>query len=103
MWRIFRRAFTLLVAAALAFLLIIGVIAWFVHRGDAPSIADAPWAIKTNTRIYYASELSMLPDGNPQIRGYWEEDNGGYHYVDGVLPFPKVVFGKVDIVRRPRQ
>ena len=103
MRRILRRSLTLVVAAAIGILLITGVAAWFAHRGDPPNIADAPWAIKTNSRIYYASELSILPDGNPQIRGYWEQDNGGYQYSDGVLPFPKAVFGKVDIIRRPNK
>ena len=103
MRRTLRRVITFIVAAAIVFLLIIGIIAFFVHRGSAPSVADAPWAIKTNTRIYYAAELSILPDGNPEIRGYWELDNGVYHYSDGMLPFPKASFGKVDVIRRPRQ
>ncbi len=101
--RILRRTITLTVAAAIVFLLGAGVAVWLSHRGDEPNAADAPWAIKTSTRIYYAHELSILPDGNPQIRGYWEENDGHYNYVDAVLPFPKAVFGKVDVVRRPRQ
>ena len=103
MRRMLRRVVTIIVAAALVFLLVIGVIAFLVHCGSAPSVADAPWAIKTNTRIYYAAELSILPDGNPEIKGYWELDNGVYHYSDGMLPFPKASFGKVDVIRRPRQ
>jgi len=59
------------------------------------SVADAPWAVQTNTRIYYASELSILPDGNPEIKGYWELDNGAYHYSDGMLPFPKLHLEKL--------
>ena len=103
MRRMLRRVITIILAGTLVFLVIIGVIVFLTHRGDPPSVADAPWAIKTNTRIYYAEELSILPDGNPEIRGYWELDNGVYHYSNGLLPFSKASFGEVDIIRRPRQ
>jgi len=103
MHRILRRITIIIIATAVLFLLVVEWWRGFVHRQEPPNVSDAPWAIKTSSRIYYASELSMLPDGSPEIQGYWELDNGSYHYFDSVLPFPKDLFGKVDIIRRPRQ
>ena len=98
-----RRVLTVIVGAFLALLIIAGAIAWFVQKREPPSTADAPWAIQTSSRYYYASKLSILPDGNPQIQDYWEFDNGRYNYMDGTLPFPKTQYGNVNIIRRPRQ
>jgi hypothetical protein len=92
-----------LIILVVIFLIGAGLIAYFVKDKAPPDAGEAPWLIKTSSRIYYAKELSMLPDGNPQIKGYWELNDGRYYFTNEILPFPKKSFGNVDIVRRPKE
>lgn len=88
---------------AVVFILVTGLIAYFVKSKEPPAVQDAPWLINTSSRVYYARELSILPDGNPKIKGYWELDNGRYRYYDSIFDFPRELFGSVDIIRRPKE
>jgi hypothetical protein len=99
--RILRRILTIAALAAVVFFVTVGTISWFVHQNDPPHVADAPWEIDTSSRIYFAQQVSILPDKNPQIKGYWYSDGGGYRYVDGILPFPRKLYGPVNIIKRP--
>ncbi len=64
-----------------------------------PSITEAPWAIQTTSRVYYASEFS-IQNGIPSIKNYWVFDGKHYDIVKGVKEFPKEIYGNVAIIRR---
>ncbi len=111
----------LIALTLIAATLIVGVISYFYHPNDPPSIADAPWAASTSSRLYYAKNLSSF-EGAPAIANYWYSDGGKWKFVsDTVKPpggretptdkfitgkwclvFDKKIYGNVSIIRRTK-
>ncbi len=72
----------------------------FFGSKNSPSITEAPWAIQTSSRVYYAKEYS-IQSGNPAIKDFWVAGlDGKYIYHAGVKLFPKREYGEVAIIRR---
>jgi hypothetical protein len=88
----------IVIGAAVVFLLL-GVAAIFFKSSQPPDIKEAPWAIQTSTRIFYARLLFDV-DGDPAITDYWRYDGKKYHHVEGTLVFETEEWGKVLILRR---
>ena len=109
MWRIidaiplwFRRIFTIAILLAVFGFIGLGIVAWFVKPQAPPTTKEAPWAVQTSSRIYYAKSFSSV-DGSPAIKDYWSLDGKRYSYHQDILVFDKTLYGNVDIVRRPEK
>ena len=97
--RLFIRGFIGLVFIAVILFILLGTINHFLPIGKPPTITEAPWLIRTASRIYYASEYS-LQSGVPSIRGYWTLDGKRYHYHSGTKIFPPSSYGTIIVGRR---
>ncbi len=94
-----RWIFRIIVSLAVLFFAA-GLIRGCVISKQPPSISEAPWAVQTSSRVYYAKGFSTI-DGNPAIKGYWVEGlDGKYRYYDGIQQFPKATYGQIVIIRR---
>ncbi len=81
-------------------LLIIGTYAISCFYKPLPSVKDAPYAIQTSSRVYYAKQYSVV-NGVPTITDYWTmEDKDRYEFHKGTMPFPKREFGQIAVIRR---
>ena len=100
-----RVTFRLVVGAVLLFLVIFVVLGLSKGCGSAenmPSTTEAPWAIQTSSRYYYAKEFSLQGD-IPTIRDYWVLNGKSYDFVEGTKSFPPEFYGKVAVIRRAKQ
>ncbi len=75
----------LVVGIAVVVLIVVGVIGYFYHPNDPPSVQDAPWAVRTSSRVYYAKEITSV-NGVPAITNYWYSDGGQWYFVGDVKP-----------------
>lgn len=67
-----------------------------------PSVTDAPWAVQTSSRVYFAKEYGVI-NGVPTIRKFWINDGKNHYvFVDTAMPFPKREFGQIAVVRRTK-
>jgi hypothetical protein len=99
--KLIKRIITLVVAVAFVFLLITGIIAYFIKSKEPPSIQDAPWAIQTSSRMFYASNFTVQ-QGVQEIKGYWYSDGGRWIYESGIKPFPADLYPHIDVIRRTK-
>jgi hypothetical protein len=98
---IIRRIFVIGFLVALVGFVALGMIAKNSVADTPPTAKQAPWAVQTVTRIFYAEQFKM--DGKtPVIRGYWTYDGRHYAFVDGALELDKEAWGKVTVVRRAK-
>lgn len=69
---------------------------------NPPSINEAPWAIQTSSRGYYA-KIYSVENGVPTITDYWLlDDKGHYIHVKGSMAFLPRLFGQVAVIRRTK-
>ncbi len=80
-------------------LIIIGVVSYFYHPNEPPNVQEAPWAIQTSSRVYYAKEITNAK-GNLAIRDYWISDGGGWKEYKTEIVFDKRLYGQINIIRR---
>jgi hypothetical protein len=95
----FRRILTIGILVVVIGFIGLGVLARCDTVDSPPSAKEAPWAIQTTSRIYYAKEFK-LNGQTPEIRGYWTLNGNRYVYNEGVKDFDKAIYGKVAIVKR---
>ena len=81
---------------------LLGVVKGCVHSPESPTIIEAPWAIQTSSRYYYAREFSLQDGMVPTIKDYWTFDGKRYHFQEGTKSFPEAIYGKVAIIRRTK-
>jgi hypothetical protein len=111
----------LILLIAVVAIIVVGVVGYFYHPNDPPSVQEAPWAAQTRSRTYYAKDLSSY-QGIPAISNYWYSDGGKWKFVsDKVKPpggmetptdkyiagkwclvFAKKIYGNVPIIRRTK-
>ncbi len=78
------------------------VVSCVVKASLPPTATEAPWAVQTDSRIYYAQQYSVQ-NGMPTIRGFWVQDvKGRFQFHDAIMTFPKPAFGQVAVVRRTK-
>jgi hypothetical protein len=93
------RAIVLVVILAVVAFVALGFIARAQPSAKEPTATEAPWVVKTSSRIYLAKELRL--EGNtPEVKGYWTVDNGRYRFYDKVKVFSFSLYGHVDVIRR---
>ena len=97
--RIFRRIIFGIIVAAVGGFLLMGLIAKVSKPETPPSLVDAPFAIQTSSRYYYAHELRLVRQ-TPEIRGYWTFDGKHYTYHAGTKDFPRDLYPRISIIRR---
>lgn len=88
-------------AAAILFV-VLGLVSNYLPISKQPNVTEAPWLIKTSSRIYFVKQFSLL-DGVPAAKGYWTMDGKRYHFHDGIKTFPYDLYGKPDVLRRASQ
>lgn len=98
----FRAAISAVFVGIVLFVLLGLVKGCFPATGKPPTTTEAPWAIQTSSRYYFAKEFS-LQEGAPTIRDYWTFDGKKYRFVEGTKSFPEEMYGKVAIIRRTGQ
>ncbi len=96
---IFRRVVTIGILSLIVVFIGLGVLARCNKVEDPPAVIEAPWAIQTNTRIFYAKEFKTQ-NKVPMIRNYWTFDGKRYTYKEEVIEFDKATWGEVVIVKR---
>lgn len=95
---ILRVIISLVFLGALLFV-ILGFVNSCMPTTKEPTATEAPWVLKTSSRIYLAKEFRI--EGNtPEVKGYWTVDNGRYRFYDKSKSFPSKVYGHVDVIRR---
>ncbi len=83
-------------------LLVVGtyIFSCVVKLNESPSVKEAPYAIQTTSRVYYAKQYSVV-NGVPTITDYWTlEDKDKYQFHKGTMPFPRREFGQIAVIRR---
>lgn len=95
----FRRILTVGILIVVVGFIGLGVLAKCNKVDEPPSAKEAPWAIQTTSRVYYAKEFRLNGE-TPEIKGYWTFDGKRYHFNEGVKEFEKAIWGKVAIVKR---
>jgi hypothetical protein len=96
------RIVTIIIVVAIAIPVLLGVIAYFqpTVTTSEPNVTEAPWLVKTSSRIYYAREYKLETGKPPAVRGYWELTGRYYRFCDRVQEFPYSLYGKIDVIRR---
>ncbi len=99
--RIILRLIFGLIGLAVLLFVVLGFVAQAQGSTREPTVTEAPWLVKTSSRIYYAREYKFEA-GLSSIRGYWEVSPNGKHFIyhkDG-KDFPSRSYGKITVVRR---
>lgn len=93
--KIIWRVILIIVLAAIAVPILLGVIKQYVGNSSTtpPTITEAPFEIKTTSRIYYGQYFQM-DNGTPELKNYWSLDGSNYHYHKGIIAFPLKSYGK---------
>lgn len=95
----FRRIITIGILLAIVGFVGVGIIAKLNTVDSPPGAKEAPWAIQTSSRVYYAKEM-RLSGQTPEIRGYWTLEGKRYKYVEGEKIFEPKIWGQVKIIKR---
>ncbi len=82
-------------------LIALGVLNYFWHPNDPPSIQDAPWIVQTTSRTYYAQEITSI-NGTPAIKHFWVSDGGWFKEYKDIQVFDKRLYGTVKVIRRAK-
>lgn len=90
------------VLVGIVLFVLLGVVKGCLPASRVPTITEAPWAIQTSSRYYYAKEFSLQDGIVPTIKDYWTFDGKRYHFQEGTKSFPEVIYGKVAIIRRTK-
>jgi hypothetical protein len=96
---IIRRVLILAVLAAIIGFVAIGFVAKASTPDNPPTVKEAPWAVQTTTRIFYAKELRTVGD-TPEIRKYWIFDGKHYTFQEGLLVLDRFSWGSVTVIKR---
>lgn len=96
---LFRRLVTIIILGALVLFVGLGVLARCSMVDEPPSVKQAPWAIQTDTRIYYAKEFRLVGK-TPEIRGYWTLEGKRFNFNKDVKDFPEDLYPYVKIIKR---
>lgn len=90
----------LVIGIGFVVLLLVGIVGFFWHPNEPPSMQDAPWVVQTSSRTYYAKELTAY-NKSPAISNYWYSDGGKWYFVSETrtkkaveTPTDKLVNGK---------
>ncbi len=83
----------LIVGIALLALLFAGIVGYFYHPGDPPSLKDAPWMIQVSTQskdlisshTFYAKDITSYK-GTPAIANYYYSDGSRWLKVSDKVP-----------------
>jgi len=103
------RWFFRLVLLAVVVAVITGIAYYYLNKpAEPPKLAEAPWVIQTfsndqyrvPSRFYFASTVTILKDGTPQATDWWSYNGKSYEKHEGMMLFPKSVYGNIDIKRR---
>lgn len=110
MFKVVKRIVRIIICLGILYLIVGGVWFYFASKGgNLPPVEDAPWAIQTFSndemripgRIYYASDIEILPDNTPVAKApYWAFDGKDYYKVKEDKPFPEEDYGNISISRR---
>lgn len=95
----FKRILTIGILLAIVVFIGLGMLARCSMTDKPPSVKDAPWAIQTTSRVYYAKEF-RLSGKVPEIRGYWTLEGKRYKFVDAEKAFEQAIWGQVKIIKR---
>lgn len=97
----FRLFIRLIIILPILFIIIVVSLAYFNRPAQPPTVQEAPWAIQTESRIFYAQKC-VTNEGNPVITGYWYLKGKKYRFEEGSIYFDKTEWGTVIVVRRIR-
>jgi hypothetical protein len=93
------RVIFIFIIVAFALFILLGFVSRCIPSIRMPDATEAPWIIQTSSRIYYASEYTLLDDV-PAIRGYWTTNGKTYRFVNDVKTFPFELYGQISVIRR---
>ena len=103
------RWFFRIVFLAVIVAVITGIAFYYLNKpATPPTLAEAPWVIqtfsndqyRTPSRLYLASKVTIGKDGTPQATDWWSYNGKSYEKHEGIVLFPKDIYGTVDIKRR---
>lgn len=92
--KIIWRVIISIILIAIAIPILLGVVKKYVgNNTQPPTVAEAPYIIRTPSRLYYGAYF-MMDNGTPELKNYWTLDGANYHFHRGIIAFTQSSFGK---------